>query len=269
MECLKDKTGWRLLLGRVQGCGFCMYHMFRVWGYSCLNKKNGWPLFFWNVPHTHFLNPNSALLYLLPELQYISPSPVPSLPIHPVYTITIYFPKAQIQSPHFPTWCFFHSAVSSPQCSNQDLYRSKSYPHLQASLLGSHPHRLQLFKVSCTSSLLCLCPWYFLLFPPLVHQKNPHSSFKTQSNDGLFICEVSLRSLEIVTVQSEPSDIFAHIFLKIFWVYLRQTDDNCWEEKSQQIEKTLQRMAVLQLVLYIRINGGHTRGATWNSLVVD
>lgn len=135
MECLKDKTGWRLLLGRVQGCGFCMYHMFRVWGYSCLNKKNGWPLFFWNVPHTHFLNPNSALLYLLSELQYISPSPVPSLPIHPVYTTTIYFPKAQIQSPHFPTWCFFHSAVSSPQCSNQDLYRSTSYPHLQASLL--------------------------------------------------------------------------------------------------------------------------------------
>ena len=34
------------------------------------------------------------------------------------------------------------------------------------------------------------------------------------------------------------------------------------------IEKMLQRMAVLQLILYISINGGDVRRVTWNSLVV-
>lgn len=37
-------------------------------------------------------------------------------------------------------------------------------------------------------------------------------------------------------------------------VHLSQTD-NCWEAKSQGIEKMLLRMAVLQLILYIRIKG--------------
>lgn len=36
-------------------------------------------------------------------------------------------------------------------------------------------------------------------------------------------------------------------------VYLSQTDNNCWEAKSQRIEKMLREMAVLQLILYIRI----------------
>ena len=41
--------------------------------------------------------------------------------------------------------------------------------------------------------------------------------------------------------------------------YLNQTDDNCQEAKSQLTEKILWRMAVLQLILYIRIKGTDTR----------
>ena len=44
-------------------------------------------------------------------------------------------------------------------------------------------------------------------------------------------------------------------------LYLNQTEDNCWEAKSQQIEKMLQKMAVLPLVLYIRIKGEDVRGS--------
>ena len=51
-------------------------------------------------------------------------------------------------------------------------------------------------------------------------------------------------------------------------VYLSQTD-NCGEAKSQQIEKMLQNMAVLQLILSIRIKGGDVRRVTYNSLVLD
>ena len=50
---------------------------------------------------------------------------------------------------------------------------------------------------------------------------------------------------------------------------LSQTDDNCQEAKSQSIEKMLQRMAVLRLILHVGIKEGDTRRVTWNSLVVD
>ena len=36
-------------------------------------------------------------------------------------------------------------------------------------------------------------------------------------------------------------------------VYLSQTDTNCWEAKSQGIEKMLQEIVALPLTLYIRI----------------
>ena len=42
-----------------------------------------------------------------------------------------------------------------------------------------------------------------------------------------------------------------------------------WEAKSEQIEKMFQRMAVLQLILYIKIKRGDLRRVTWNSMVVD
>ena len=35
--------------------------------------------------------------------------------------------------------------------------------------------------------------------------------------------------------------------------------DSCWEAKSQQIEKMLQRMALLHFTLYIRIKGEDIR----------
>ena len=38
-------------------------------------------------------------------------------------------------------------------------------------------------------------------------------------------------------------------FKKLLWVYLSQTDNSCWEAKSQQIEKMLQ--SFLQLILYV------------------
>ena len=41
-------------------------------------------------------------------------------------------------------------------------------------------------------------------------------------------------------------------------VYVSETD-NCQEAKSQQIEKTPQRMAALQHTLYVRINEGDVR----------
>ena len=43
-------------------------------------------------------------------------------------------------------------------------------------------------------------------------------------------------------------------------LYLNQTEDNCWEAKSQQIEKMFQRMAVSSLILYIRIVRGDVKG---------
>ena len=42
------------------------------------------------------------------------------------------------------------------------------------------------------------------------------------------------------------------MFREVLWVYLSQTD-NCWEAKPQQIEKMLQKMVVLHLILYISI----------------
>ena len=44
---------------------------------------------------------------------------------------------------------------------------------------------------------------------------------------------------------------------KNFLVYLSQTDDNCQEAKSQQIEKMLRRMAVLPLLHW---NSGEGNG---------
>lgn len=41
------------------------------------------------------------------------------------------------------------------------------------------------------------------------------------------------------------------------------------EQKSQWIEKTLQRMAVLQLILCNRLKGGDLRRVLWNLLVLD
>ena len=55
---------------------------------------------------------------------------------------------------------------------------------------------------------------------------------------------------------------------KIIKVYSSQTD-NFGEAKSQQIEKMLFRVAVLQLILYITIKGGDVGTATRNSVVVD
>lgn len=45
-------------------------------------------------------------------------------------------------------------------------------------------------------------------------------------------------------------------------VYLSQTDNNCWEAKSQWIEEVLQKMAILHLILYIRIKGRDIKGVT-------
>ena len=42
-------------------------------------------------------------------------------------------------------------------------------------------------------------------------------------------------------------------------IYLSQTDDNCWEARSQQTEKVLRRMAVLPLTLYTRIKARDVR----------
>ena len=44
---------------------------------------------------------------------------------------------------------------------------------------------------------------------------------------------------------------------------MSQTGNNCQEAKSQQIEKMLQRMAVLPFILYIRIKGEDVR-AQWD-----
>ena len=46
---------------------------------------------------------------------------------------------------------------------------------------------------------------------------------------------------------------------------MRQTGDNCQEAKSQWLEKMLQGMAVLQLIVYIRIEGRGVKGACMNS----
>lgn len=146
-----------------QGYRLCMCHLLRVWGYFCLNEKNGWPLvFLWNVPPIH----SSTLirLHFISCLSYNTSHHLQYPPLHSTQhtiNITCYFLKAQIQSAHFPTWCFFHSAVSTPQCINQDLYQSKFPLISKPSLLGSHPHWLQLPKAPCSFSPLCLCPWYF------------------------------------------------------------------------------------------------------------
>ena len=42
--------------------------------------------------------------------------------------------------------------------------------------------------------------------------------------------------------------------------YFSQTENNYREVKSQRIEKTLQRMAVLHFILYIRIKGEDVSG---------
>ena len=52
---------------------------------------------------------------------------------------------------------------------------------------------------------------------------------------------------------------------EFLWVYLSQTD-NCQEAKSRWIEKTLQRMAILQPILHIRIRGGNWRGCYMKSI---
>lgn len=85
----------------------------------------------------------------------------------------------------------------------------------KASLLGSHPHWLQLSEALCTVSPLCLCPWYLPCFtasPPLAHQTNSHSPFKAQSSNSVFIHEVSPRSLELVALQLKAPDPFAYSF---------------------------------------------------------
>ena len=51
---------------------------------------------------------------------------------------------------------------------------------------------------------------------------------------------------------------------KNFWVYLSQTDDNCWEAKSLWTEKMLQRMAVLHLLC--NRGGGRHEKAKWGNL---
>lgn len=50
---------------------------------------------------------------------------------------------------------------------------------------------------------------------------------------------------------------------------MTQTDDNCWESKSQRIEKMLWRRAVLQFILCITMKGGGAGRITWKPLVVD
>lgn len=45
--------------------------------------------------------------------------------------------------------------------------------------------------------------------------------------------------------------------IEFLWVFLSQTDNKCQEAKSQQVE----RMAVLQLILYVRIKGEDIRQA--------
>ena len=47
-----------------------------------------------------------------------------------------------------------------------------------------------------------------------------------------------------------------HTCREFLWVYLSQADDNCQEAISQQIEKMLWIMAVLQFILIITIEGG-------------
>ena len=65
----------------------------------------------------------------------------------------------------------------------------------------------------------------------------------------------------------EETYIYAHVdlwlaklFLKFLWVYLSQTEDNCWEAKSQWIENMLKRTAILYLILNITIKAGGIKG---------
>lgn len=53
---------------------------------------------------------------------------------------------------------------------------------------------------------------------------------------------------------------------ELLWIYLSQSDDNCWETKSQLLEKMLQRVAVLRLILYIAVTGGDTNRASVKSI---
>ena len=47
---------------------------------------------------------------------------------------------------------------------------------------------------------------------------------------------------------------------------MSQTEDDCWEAKSQRIEKAFQKMAALPLILYIRIKGGRRKGGYMKSI---
>lgn len=68
----------------------------------------------------------------------------------------------------------------------------------------------------------------------------------------------------------ETSDVAirnAQTSRECLWVFLNQTDDNCQETIS--LEKMLQRMAVLQLILCIRIKGEALKRVTLTPLTVN